>query len=94
LAASVGNMVMIPYHPIWMMITCISLLSFLAYLKGNLQTNENISLDIALSQGAIPFGCFVWNFWHFRSTLGREMFRVAITYMYFLLFHLFVYQIL
>jgi hypothetical protein len=36
LAASVGNMVMIPYHPIWMMVSCIILYIPLAFLGGKL----------------------------------------------------------
>ena len=36
LAASVGNMVMIPYHPIWMMVSCVILYIPLAYLGGKL----------------------------------------------------------
>ena len=39
LAASVGNMVMIPYHPNWMMVSCIILYIPLAYLGGKL-TNK------------------------------------------------------
>ncbi len=36
LAASIGNMVMIPYHPNWMMVSCIILYIPLAYLGGKL----------------------------------------------------------
>ena len=36
LAASVGNLVMIPYHPNWMMVACIILYLPLAYLCGKL----------------------------------------------------------
>lgn len=36
LAAAVGNMVMIPYHPTWMMIACIILYLPLAYFGAKL----------------------------------------------------------